>query len=381
MRFENGRQTGEFHTFVNPGRPIPPVVVHLTGITDEMVRDAPDIGEALRRFKRFAGECALVAHNAEFDVSFIRRNARGSGVSFDQSVVDTLSMSQALYPSMRSHKLNVLCKKLGVRLEGHHRAVQDAAGSARIFDVMLRELADRGVERLSDVNGALAGESAQGGQAHHATLLVRNRTGLMNLYTRVSESHMKHLHRGKPRIPKPLLEQRREGLLVGSACGSGELYQAILRGEENKRIDRIVSFYDYLEIQPLGNNEFMVRDGTVRGRDDLVRINERSELGKRHGKPVVATGDVHFLNPGDEVYRRILMHGQKFEDADNQAPLYFRTTAEMMDEFAYLSQADRKAVVIDNPAALCELIESVDPLPPYSCTRPKSRAPRTTSST
>ncbi|MGI5878399.1 MAG: PolC-type DNA polymerase III [Christensenellales bacterium] len=368
---EGGQITGRFQTFVNPGVPIPPTVVHLTGITDDMVRDAPDATEALRRFHEFAGGRALVAHNAGFDMGFLRRYGREAGAAFDQPVVDTLALARALYPTNRSHKLAALCKKLGVRLEGHHRAINDAEATAGLFRVMIEELRNRGVSRLDQVNAALSEGAVHAVQTFHATLLVRNPTGLRNLYRLISESHLHHLYRGKPHIPAELLAERREGLLVGSACEAGELYQAILRGEDRKRIDEIVSFYDYLEIQPLGNNEFMVCEGIVRGHADLIRINRRIlELGRKHGKPVVATGDVHFLEPEDEVFRRILMHAQKFEDADNQAPLYLRTTDEMLAEFSYLSSEDREAVVIDNPNRLNELIESVDPLPPYKLYAP-----------
>ncbi len=371
VRVQDGKILDTFESFVNPGMPIPSEVVHLTGITDAMVADAPEAAEVLRQFAEFCGDSVLVAHNAAFDIGFIRHYGRMNGIAFSNPVLDTLALSRSLYPHVRSHKLNDIAKRLNVTMIRHHRASDDAATCAGILDKLLAELTDKGVERLELVNQKVLEMNPEAGESFHTVVLVKNHTGLRNLYELVSEAHLHHLYRGKPRIPKHMLAEKREGLIIGSACEAGELFRAVLRGDEPDEQERIASFYDYLEIQPIGNNAFLIREGEVADEEGLRNLNRQIlQLGKRLGKPVVGTGDVHFLNPQDEYYRRILMHGQKFSDADFQAPLYFRTTQEMLDEFDYLDSADQYKVVIGDPQAIAAQVEEVAPLPPYKLYAP-----------
>ena len=371
VRVQDGKILDTFESFVNPGMPIPSEVVHLTGITDAMVADAPEAAQVLQDFAAFCGDSVLVAHNAAFDIGFIRYYGRMYGLNFANPVLDTLALSRSLYPHVRSHKLNDIAKRLNVTMIRHHRASDDAATCAGILDKLLAGLAGKGVDRLELVNQKVLEMNPQAGESFHTVVLVKNHTGLRNLYELVSEAHLHHLYRGKPRIPKHMLAEKREGLIIGSACEAGELFRAMLRGDEPDELERIASFYDYLEIQPIGNNAFLIREGEVADEEGLRNLNRQIlQLGKRMGKPVVGTGDVHFLNPQDEYYRRILMHGQKFSDADFQAPLYFRTTQEMLDEFDYLDSADQYKVVIGDPQAIAAQVEEVAPLPPYKLYAP-----------
>ena len=363
-----GQVVERFNTFVNPGKPIPANITHLTGITDDMVREAPGESAALQAFQEFAGDRVLVAHNASFDMGFVRARGAAFGRSFPNPVLDTLALARAIYTDMRRHKLDTLAKKLGIKLEGHHRAVNDAEATARIFLRMAAEVETRhGKVELSQLN-TLFSKSGEG-REHHAVLLVKNREGLKNLYTLVSRAHLDHF-KSRPRIPKALLSEYRQGLLVGSACEAGELYQAILSGQD-ALAEEIAGFYDYLEIMPDGNNAFMLRNGQVRGEEGLHDITRKIlHLGEKLGKPVVATGDAHFLEPRDECYRRILQAGQGYTDADCQPPLYFRTTTEMLSEFAWLGEDVAKRVVITAPNELADSLEAVDPLPPYKLYAP-----------
>jgi DNA polymerase-3 subunit alpha (Gram-positive type) len=358
-----------FQTFVNPGMPIPADVTHLTGITDDMVRDAPCEAEALKKFMEFAGADALVAHNAGFDVPFIQRRGAAAGLLLPNPVLDTLAFSRALYPDMRRHRLDTLAKKLGVKLEGHHRAVNDAEATAKIFLIMAAETEKRfGPVGVGELNGLLSGLGE--GREYHAVLLVRDREGLRNLYRLVSISHLEHF-KSRPRIPKSALSAHREGLLVGSGCEAGELYQALLEGRDADA-ERIAEFYDYLEIMPDGNNQFLLRSGRLRSAEDLHAITRKIvELGEKLGKPVAATGDAHFLEPGDECFRSILQAGQGYADADAQAPLYFHTTEEMLAEFAWMGEAKAKEVVITAPNAIADSIGDVEALPPYKLYAPQ----------
>jgi DNA polymerase-3 subunit alpha (Gram-positive type) len=369
VRVVNGEVTERFNTFVNPGKPIPANVSHLTGITDDMVKDAPGEGEALARFQQFAGADVLVAHNSAFDMAFIRTRGAVSGLMFPNPVLDTLALSRALYPDMRRHKLDTMAKKLGVKLEGHHRAVNDAEATAKIFTIMGAETGRRhGKVAISQLNGLFSGSGE--GREHHAVLLVQNRTGLVNLYRLVSLSHLEHF-KSRPRIPKSVLAAHREGLLVGSACEAGELYQALLNGQE-KEAEAIAAFYDYLEIMPDGNNQFLLRSGRIRDAEGLHDVTRKIvALGKKLDKPVAATGDAHFLEPGDECFRRILQAGQGYSDADAQAPLFFRTTDEMLEEFAWLGPELANEVVITAPEAIAATIGEVEALPPYRLYAPK----------
>ncbi len=369
VKLQNGEVVGRFSQFVQPGKPIPPHITHLTGITDEMVADAPPPGEALRRFLDFAGDCVLVAHNGHgFDMRFMRAAAEREGLEFTLPCIDTLPLGQALYPGLKNYKLDTLAAHLKVPPFSHHRAADDAKATADIFLHMLEELAEREIATLEGLNTGLKAKNVLSRRNHHLILLVQNLTGLKNLYKIVSKSHIEHFASGKskgPRVPRSLLNQHREGLLLGSACEAGELYRAILGGAGAEELERIADYYDYLEVQPLGNNEFLLREGKVESLETLQEFNKTIiELAKKLGKPVVATGDVHFLRQRDAVFRSVLQAGQGFSDADNQAPLYFRTTGEMLAEFRYLSPEDAKAVVIDWPNKIAESIEAdIRPIP------------------
>lgn len=365
VKVRNGEVVGEYSTFVNPEIPIPEFVQKLTGITDETVKDAPLIAQVLPEFLEFAGSAVLVAHNAPFDMGFIRFNARMNGMKLANPVLDTLQLSRAMFPELGRHKLNIVAKHLGVTLENHHRAVDDSRATAEIFVKCMEQLKEKGVRTLDDIDGMFAREDdyTRAG-TYHVIILVKNLIGLKNLYKIVSYSHLKYYHK-RPRIPKKLLMEHREGLILGSACEAGELYSAIVENKSDEEIAKIAGFYDYLEIQPLGNNRFMLDSGKVKSMEELKDINRRIvELGEKYKKPVAATCDVHFMDPHDEVYRRILMAGKGFSDADNQAPLYFRTTDEMLAEFDYLSRDKALEVVVTNTNAIADMVdEDIRPIP------------------
>jgi len=364
VKVKGGEIIGEFSTLVNPGIRIPDFIVSLTGITNDMVKDAPTIDRALEDFLEFAGEMPIVAHNASFDMGFIKHNAELLGKHVNNPVVDTLQLSRSMFPQLAKHKLNIVAKHLGVRLENHHRAVDDSRAAACIFMKCLEILKDRGVETIDDIQKAFASDSDfRKAETYHAIILVKNSVGLKNLYKIVSDSHLKYYYK-RPRVPKSLLMARRDGLIVGSACEAGELYTAIVEGKNDEEIGKIVRFYDYLEIQPIGNNQFMINSGKVDSEEDLRNINRKIvKLGERFKKPVVATCDVHFMDPKDEVFRRILMAGQGFSDADNQAPLYFRTTDEMLEEFSYLGKEKAYEVVVTNTNLIADMVEVIAPVP------------------
>ncbi|MBQ6998925.1 MAG: PolC-type DNA polymerase III [Clostridia bacterium] len=361
-----GKVCEVFNTFVNPERPIPENIVHLTGITDEMVADAPKADKAVADFLEFAKGSVLVAHNANFDTSFIKAAAKKYNLNFSNAYIDTLELSRTLVKELKNHKLNTLTKHFNVKLENHHRACDDAAATAEVFIKLMELLAEKGITTVAQTNSALAGETElKSRKSHHATILVRDYKGLYNLYQLISKSCMEHFYK-HPIMPKSLIEKYREGLLIGSACEAGELYRAVLEssGDDKEKIADIVRFYDYLEIQPLGNNKFMVANGTVSSDEDLKYINKKIvDLAKENGKLIVAAGDVHFLNPEDEVYRRILMAGKGFKDADDQAPLYLRTTDEMLAEFDYLGDELAHELVIENPAKIADMTEYILPIP------------------
>lgn len=372
VKVEGGKITDRFSTFVNPGVPIPFRITQLTGITDQMVMDAPGIETVLPQFLEFIGEAALVAHNASFDVGFIEQNCRYQDIIPDFTSVDTVAMARILLPTLSKYKLNVVAGALHISLENHHRAVDDAGATAEIFVRFLEMLEEKGIHDLAHLNhfGAQSKDMVRKLPSYHVIILAKNETGRVNLYTLISKSHLEYFGR-HPRIPKSELVRYREGLIVGSACEAGELYQAILNDRSEERIARIVNFYDYLEIQPLGNNRFMIgsdRVENVRSEEDLREINRRIvRLGEEFGKPVAATCDVHFLDPGDEMYRRIIMAGKGFTDADEQAPLYLHTTDEMLEEFEYLGSAKAREVVIENPNKIADMIERISPVRPDKC--------------
>ncbi len=366
---ENGEIKEHFCTFVNPERPIEPKITHLTGITSEMVAQAPKEEEALQAFLQFAKDGVLVAHNGhKFDMRFMRASAERVGLAFNLPCLDTWPLGCALYPGLKNYKLDTLAAHLGVPDFGHHRADEDAKATAQMFCKMLEHLKEQNIETFGQLAGNLSDENALRRKSFHLILLVKTKTGLKNLYKMVSESHLNYYVTGKskgPRIPKSLLNRHREGLLVGSACEAGELYRAVAGGAGDDELREIASYYDFLEIQPIGNNEFMLRNGMVNSEKTLQEHNQKIvQLGKSMQKPVVATGDVHFMHEHEAVYRSVLQAGQGFGDADNQAPLYFRTTQQMLDEFHYLDPQDAQAVVIEYPNQIASSIDGeVRPIP------------------
>ncbi|MCL2254600.1 MAG: PolC-type DNA polymerase III, partial [Lachnospiraceae bacterium] len=361
-----------YQTFVDPLVPIPFEIEKLTGINDDMVLTAPNIFEVLPKFLSFIGDTPLIAHNASFDMSFIIENCRVQGIETNFTYLDTLSLARVLMPEEKKHSLGVLCKALNIVQKSHHRADDDAECTAQIFFNLCSRLKDRNIETLTEINaiGAKSPEASKKLHSYHAIILAANDLGRENLYTLVSESHINYFSR-RPRIPKSLLNKYRQGLILGSACEAGELYSALIAGKSAAEIMRIINYYDYLEIQPADNNKYMINSAkipTVNSQEDILNFNRQIvKLGEEHNKPVVATCDVHFIDPEDEVYRRIIMAGQGFDDADNQAPLYFRTTEEMLDEFAYLGSEKAFEVVVTNPNLIAGMIESISPLHPDKC--------------
>ena len=359
----DGKVVDTYSQLINPERPIPEFITNLTGITDEMVKGKPRINEVIPSFSEFIKDSVLVAHNATFDVGFIREKMKKNGVNLSNPVLDTLELARSVFPDLKNHKLDNIAKHLGVSLENHHRAVDDAEATKDIFLKILSLLEEKGIKSFSDINSLNNDSSIFKGETFHIVILAKNLLGLKNLYKLISDSHLKYFHR-RPRIPKSLLEANREGLLLGSACEAGELYKAIIKGSSYSEIRNIVNFYDYLEIQPIGNNAHLIRNGILKNEDQLRDINRKIyDLGKKYNKPVVATGDVHFLDSEDEVYRRILMAGQGFQDADLQPPLYFMTTDEMLEEFSYLGKDKSYEVVIQNTNLVNNMIEEMKPIP------------------
>lgn len=364
VKLLDGKICETFSTFVNPHIPIPEHIIKLTGINDSMVKDAPGIEEALDSFLKFVGDLPVVAHNASFDTGFIKVNARALGRSFDNTIVDTLQLAKNLLPNLERYRLNVVAKHLGIELKNHHRAVDDAACCGNIFLKCVEMLKEREIYCLDQIDDCFTGTlDYKNAESYHAIILVKNLTGLKNLYKIVSESHLEYFYK-RPRVPKSILMKYREGLILGSACEAGELYRAIVTGKKDEDIEKIAHFYDYLEIQPLGNNEFLILNGTVGSREELMNINRRIvNLGEKLGKPVVATCDVHFMDAEDEVFRRILMYGQGYQDAERQAPLYFRTTEEMLKEFTYLGEEAAYKVVVENTNIIADMVGDVIPIP------------------
>ncbi len=364
VKIKDNQIVDRFHTLVNPEIPIPPQIVKLTGITDEMVKNQPTIDEVMPLFLEFIKDYPVVAHNANFDTSFIKKNCAQLGLLFNNTIIDTLSLARLLLPKLKKYRLDVIAKALQIELKNHHRAIEDAETTAKIFINFLKTLEKRGIQKLCELNElSLDTINVKKSDSFHTILLAQNQIGLKNLYKIVSLSHMNYFYK-RPRIPKSILSQMREGLIIGSACEAGELYRALLNNKSSREIENIVKYYDYLEIQPLGNNRFLIEKGLVDNEEDLKTLNRQIlELGKKFNKPVVATGDVHFLDPHDEIYRKILMTGQGFSDADNQAPLYFKTTEEMLNEFQYLGEKNAFDVVINNPSLIAKSIEEVVPIP------------------
>ena len=410
VRVSGGKVEDRFSAFVNPQTPIPFEIEKLTGIRDDMVTDAPLIEDVLPRFLEFCRGCVLVAHNAGFDMSFILENARRQGLSLadvsagrltgeesgaaaagmmseesgvpdaggpggsgECTYVDTVGIARVLLPDQAKHTLDAVAKTLNISLENHHRAVDDAECTAWIFLKFIQMLKDRGIHTLTELNalGAASADLVKKLPTYHAIILAKNDLGRINLYKLVTESHLTYYAGRHPRIPKSLVMKYRDGLILGSACEAGELYRALLDEQSEMQIARIVNFYDYLEIQPLGNNKFMIASDRIRSihsMEDIQNINRRIvKLGEQFHKPVVGTCDVHFLDPEDEVYRRIIMAGRGFEDADDQAPLFLHTTDEMLEEFAYLGSEKAFEIVVKNTNLIADMVESIAPVRPDKC--------------
>ncbi len=364
VKVENGVITDTFSTFANPEMPIPQKITQLTGITDDMVKDAPSQSEAVGAFLEFAGDNVLVAHNAPFDTSFIAKACEDMGREYNYTSIDTVAISRAILTDIKNCKLDTVAKFLRLGDFNHHRATDDAEMLARIFINLCQRLTDDyGITKTNDINTKIAGGDFKKLPTYHQIILVKNKTGLKNLYRLISYSHLNYFYK-KPRIPKSELVKYREGLIIGSACCAGQLYMAILEGKPWGELKQIASFYDYLEIQPAGNNSFMIRDGRFNSIDELHEIDRTIiKLAKELGKPVCATCDVHFMDPTDSEFRKILMAGQGFKDAEQQAPLYFRTTAEMLKEFEWLGKDKAYEYVVENPNKIADMCEYIRPIP------------------
>ena len=362
--FSGGEIKSTFNTFVDPKQPIPAEIVRLTGIRDSDVAGAPEEKEAMEKFMDFVGDRPIIAHNASFDVGFMMAAARRQGLKFDPVYLDTLAIAQALLPEMKHFKLDQVSDHLGLPKFNHHRASDDAMVVARMMDKFIPMLRQQGARCVDDVETVCQSlRRTDLAKTYHMVLLVKNRTGLKNLYEMISQSYLKYFHR-TPNIPKSLLMQHREGILVGSACGMGELYGAVMRGVSNEELEKIAALYDYLEIQPICNNSFLVENGRVKDVSVLEDYNRTIlELGRRMGKPVIAASDVHFLDPEDEQYRKILQAAKQFSDADRDCPIFFRTTEEMLAEFQYLGEETAKEVVITNTRAIADQVEPLELLP------------------
>ncbi|MDU4937799.1 MAG: DNA polymerase III subunit alpha [Clostridium sp.] len=372
MKYQDGKVIDKFSCFVNPEKSIPPRVVEVTGITDDMVRNAETIDKVFPKLLEFIKDSVLVAHNAEFDVGFLRHFAKELGYEFDFTYLDTLSLAYELFPEYKTYKLGRIAKNLGIKVDVAHRALDDVDTTVKVFKVMLDMLKERGVKTLEDIEIYASDEIAKKEafkklRTHHAIILAKDYVGLKNLYKLVSYSHLDYFYK-KPRILRSMFKKYSEGLIIGSACSDGELYQSILLGKSDEEIEAIAREYDYLEIQPLSNNDYLIRNGEVPDKEYLKEINRTIvKLAEKLNKPVVATGDVHFMDPEDEIYRRILEAGQGFKDADNQAPLYLRTTEEMLEEFSYLGRDKAYEVVVTNTNLIADMCEQISPISPEKC--------------
>lgn len=363
VKVKDRQITDSFHTFIKPGRKLSPEIVDLTGITDEMLANAPKLDDIFEDFLNYVGDLPLVAHNAQFDVSFIKESCKRRQLSLHNPVVDTLYLSRIILKDLKKHKLNIVAAKLGIQQKNHHRADDDAATAAQIMIKLFNILEEKGIKELQDIGSLIDQGNYKNLKSYHIMILVKNDEGLRNLYKMVSISHMQYFYK-KPRIPKSLLRKHREGLIIGSACEAGEVYQSILNEFSDQDIKKIASFYDYFEVQPLSNNEFLLDEGRLRSRDDLIEINKKIiALGDEQGKLVVATSDAHYIEPEEAIYRGILMAGQGYKDVEGEGGLYLRTTDEMLEEFSYLDEETRRNLVIINPEKIAEQVESILPVP------------------
>ena len=366
IKYKNGEQIGEFECFVNPEKPIPAKVVEVTHITDEMVKDAETIDKVLPKLIEFLGDSVLVAHNADFDMGFLRHNFEKYGYKFDYTYVDTLRLAKAIFPNYKKYKLGIIADNLGIKVDVAHRALDDVKTLLAVFKVMIKEAKDIGATHVVDFDDKFETDPKKL-PSYHAIILAKNYIGLRNLYKLISYSHLDYFYR-HPRILKSLFSKYREGLILGSACEAGELYRSILEDKSEEDIEEIAKFYDYLEIQPIGNDRYLVRNGEVPDDEYLKDINRKIvALGEKLNKPVVATCDVHFIDPQDEVYRRILQAGQGYDDADMQAPLFLRTTEEMLAEFNYLGKEKAYEVVVTNTNLIADMCEKISPISPEKC--------------
>ena len=365
---ENGEVIDEFECFVNPENPIPQRVVEVTNITDDMVKDAKTIDEVLPKVLEFIGDSVVVAHNADFDVVFLKYNAKQLGLSFDNTYLDTLRLAKELFPDYKKYKLGIIAENLGIEVIVAHRALDDVDTTVKVFKVMLQKLEEKGVKTLEDIDKISQGKvNYKKLKSFHAIILATNYIGLRNLYKLISISHLDYFYK-RPLILKSIYKKYSEGLILGSACEAGELYQAIELGKDDEEIESIARDYDYLEIQPTGNNMFLVRNGVVPDVKALQDINRKIvSLGEKLDKLVVATCDVHFMDPEDEIYRRILEAGQGYADCDMQAPLYLRTTEEMLEEFSYLGEEKAYEVVVTNTNKVADMCEQISPISPEKC--------------
>jgi len=366
IKIKNGQEIDTFETFVNPERPIPERVQEVTHITDEMVKDAPKIEEVLPKMIEFIGDSVVVTHNTDFDVAYLKHNYEVNGFLFENTYLDTLRLAKAMYPEFSRYKLGFIADKLGIVVEVAHRALDDVKTLVQVFNKMTENAKDRNCKTIDDFNDKYETDFKKL-PTYHMIILAKDYVGLKNLYKIVSYAHVNYFYK-KPRVLKSILQKYREGLIIGSACSEGELYKAIVDGRTDEEIEEIAKFYDYLEIQPIGNDGYLKREGKVSDDNALIDISKKIvALGDKLGKPTVATCDVHFMDPQDEIYRRILQAGQKYSDADMQAPLYLRTTNEMLKEFEYLGEDKAYEVVVKNTNLISDMCEKISPISPEKC--------------
>ena len=367
IKIKNGEIIDTFECFVNPEKPIPEEVVNITHITDDMVKDAETIDKVLPKFLDFIGDTVLVAHNANFDIGFMKYNAENYGYKLTNTYIDTLALARELFPDYKKYKLGIIAEKLGIKVDVAHRALDDVKTLVAVFNVMMDMLKKKNIEKVDEINRLGETTDLKNMPSYHAIILAKNYVGLKNLYKLISFSHLDYFYK-KPRILKSVYKQYSEGLILGSACEAGELYRAIVEGKSDEEIESIAKDYDYLEIQPTGNNMYMVRNGTLENEEAVQNINRKIvNLGEKLGKLVVATCDVHFMDPQDEIYRRILQAGQGYDDADFQAPLYLRTTEEMLKEFEYLGKEKAYEVVVTNTNKVADMCEPICPISKEKC--------------
>ncbi len=366
IKYKNGEVIDEFECFVNPEKPIPPRVVEITHITDDMVKDAETIDKVIPKIIDFIGDSVLVAHNADFDIGYLKYNFEKYGYKLENTYIDTLRLAKAIFPDLKKYKLGLIADSLNIQVDVAHRALDDVKTLVAVFKVMIDKTKEEHGKTIDDFDLKFETDFRKL-PSYHIIIIAKNYVGLKNLYKLVSYSHLNYFYK-KPRILKSILNKYREGLIIGSACEAGELYRAVLTQKPQEEIEAIASYYDYLEIQPIGNDEYLVREGTVQNDEGLRNINRQIvALGEKLNKPVCATCDVHFMDPQDEIYRRILQAGQKYEDADMQAPLYLRTTNEMLAEFDYLGPEKAYEVVVENTNLIADMCEKIKPISPEKC--------------